>query len=167
MKQNSLQKTQNLIDEDRTVDLPIYSQIWQWLKHFPSGLAVGSKNPPHSSASAAAALISASFGCFYMMVNQHLTVLFKSWDEFVWMLGSWIPGSHNANKLFGEIGPYSGKETLLLFGWLCSWFCLHNLWKRKNIHFSFMFFWMAFFLVAATLMNWHPLFPYMPLMPTK
>lgn len=167
MNHDSPQRTQNLIDDSTTVNLPIYGRIWQWLKHFPAGLAVGAKKPPSHSGLAAAALISASFGCFYMMVNQHLTVLFKSWEDFVWMLGSWIPGSRTTDKLFGEIGPYSGKEALLLFGWLFSWFWLHSLWNRKDIKFSVVFFWLAFFLVAATLMNWHPLFPYMPLMPTK
>jgi hypothetical protein len=167
MTQNSPQRTQSLIDKNTTVDIPIYGRIWQWLKYFPQGLAVGAKNPPQGSGLAAAALISASFGCFYMMVNQHLTIVFKSWEEFVWMLGGWIPGSRTANKLFGELGPYSGKQTLLLLGWLNCWFLLHTLWSRKTIKFSTMFFWMAFLLVAATVMNWHPLFPYMPLMPNK
>lgn len=167
MTQNSPQRTQSLLDETTTDDAPIYGRIWQWLKHFPQGLAVGAKNPPQSSGLAAAALVSASFGCFYLMVNQHLTVIFKPWEEFVWKLGDWIPGSRTGNKLFGELGPYSGKQTLLLVGWLVSWFFLHRICDRQNIKFSTMFFWMTFFLVAATLMNWHPLFPYMPLMPNK
>jgi len=137
------------------------------LKNFPKGLAAGSQHPPSVSGPAAAALLSAGFGCFFMMVNQHLTVIFKAWDEKVWALGSWLPGSHNLNKLYGEIGSYSGKETLLLVGWLGSWLILHQVWKHRNIKSRTMFLWLFTFFLAATAMSWHPLFPYLPLVPPK
>lgn len=143
---------------------PIYGLIWRELKHFPKGLAAGSQNPPIGSGPAAAALISAGFGCFLMMVVHHLSDTSKAREKIVWALGSWIPGSRNESELWGNIGSYTGKETVLLLGWLVSWLLLHFLWKNKNIKSRTIFFWMFAFFVAATAMSWHPLFPYLPLM---
>ncbi|HAC64619.1 MAG TPA: hypothetical protein DCF68_14065 [Cyanothece sp. UBA12306] len=145
--------------------LPIYVRFWNQLKQFPRSLARGSQDPPTISGPAAAALVSAAFSCFLLMVNQHFCSLFKSWETIVWTLGSWIPGSHNSDPLYGEIGSYSGKETVMLIGWLVSWFILSKLWKNKQVPFSTIFFCLFTFIVAATVMNWHPLFPYLPLMP--
>lgn len=150
---------------DRARALPIYTRFWNQLKYFPKGLAAGSKSPPTVSGPAAAALISAAFSCFLLMVNQHLCSLFKGWEQIVWRMGDWIPGSRNPDPLYGEIGSYSGKETVMLVGWLVSWFVLSRVWKHKDIKFSTLFFCLFIFLVAATAMNWHPLFPYLPLMP--
>ncbi|WP_299490186.1 hypothetical protein [Acaryochloris sp. IP29b_bin.137] len=145
--------------------VPIYSKIWNQLKNFPQGLATGAQDPPTVSGPAAAALISAAFSCFLLMVNQHLTVIFKAWNDLVWDMGSWIPGSKNPDPLYGEIGSYSGKETIMLVSWLVSWLLLHQFWKNRQIQAGTMFFWILTFLVAATVMNWHPIFPYLPLMP--
>ena len=144
---------------------PLYGKIWQQLKLFPGNLANGSRKPPTVSGPAAAALLSAAFSCFALMFNQHLTVIFESWNETVWNLGGWIPGSRNPDPLYGEIGSYSGKETVMLIAWLSSWFVLSKLWQHRQIKFETILFWSFVFLVAATVMNWHPLFPYMPLMP--
>ena len=146
-------------------NLPIYVRFWNQLKQFPSGLAAGSKNPPTVSGPAASALVSAAFSCFLLMVNQHFCSIYKGWEKTVWTLGSWIPGSHNPDPIYGEIGSYSGKQTVMLIGWLVSWFILSKLWKNQQVPFSRVFFFMFTFLVAATVMNWHPLFPYLPLMP--
>lgn len=144
---------------------PLYGQIWAKIKHFPGKLAVGSQTPPTVSGPAAAALISAAFSCFLLMVNQHLTSIFKAWNEIIWNLGIWIPGSRNPDPLYGEIGSYSGKETVMLIGWLASWLILAQLWKNRQISTRTIFFCLFAFLMAATAMNWHPLFPYLPLMP--
>lgn len=145
--------------------LPAYVKIWNQFKRFPQVLSEGSQSPPKTSGSAAAALVSASFSCFLLMVNQHAASISKAWNEIVWTMGSWIPGSHNPDPIYGEIGSYSGKETVMLVGWLASWFLLSKLWKHQQIRFSAIFFCLFGFLVAATVMNWHPLFPYLPLMP--
>lgn len=144
--------------------VPLYGQIWKWLKHFPQGLAAGSQSAPTVSGPAAAALISAGFGCFLMMVTHHLSDTSKAREKIVWAIGSWIPGSHNSSELWGNIGSYTGKETMLLIGWLVSWPILHILWKNKNIKSRTIFFWLFTLLIAATAMSWHPLFPYLPLM---
>jgi hypothetical protein len=143
---------------------PLYTRIWQQLKNFPKGLATGSKTSPAVSGPAAAALISAGIGSFVMMVTHHLAETSKEREAIIWQLGSWIPGSHNSSKLWGNIGSYSGKETMLLVGWLVSWFILHFVWKNKNIKVRTIYFWMFILFVAATAMSWHPLFPYMPLL---
>ncbi len=144
---------------------PIYGKVWAQLKQFPKGLAAGAQESPLVSGPAAAALMSAAFSCFLLMVNQHITVVFKTWNDIVWTLGSWIPGSKNPDPLYGEIGSYSGKETIMLVGWLGSWLILHQLWKYRQIRARSMFLGLLTFLVAATVMNWHPIFPYLPLMP--
>jgi hypothetical protein len=144
---------------------PIYGKIWHSLKTFPSGLAKGSQHSPKVSGPAAAALISAGIGCVTMMVSHHFSDADKSKtvENFIWSVGSWIPGSHNPSRLWGNIGSYSGKETMLLIGWLVSWAILYLLWKDKQIKSRTIFFWMFLLFVAATAMSWHPLFPYLPL----
>lgn len=41
-------------------------------------------------------------------------------------LGSWMPGWYG-------IGPYAGKETAGLIGWLVSWAVLHVLLRRREL----------------------------------
>lgn len=142
---------------------PIYSRFWQSCKQFPSFLAAGSNHPPTVSGPAAAALISAAIGCFTMMVAHHFSDTNKNIEKMIWSLGSWIPGSHNPSKMWGNIGSYSGKETILLISWLVSWAILSLLWKNKKIKSRTIFFWLFALMVAATAMSWHPLFPYLPL----
>lgn len=143
---------------------PLYSLIWGKLKTFPNGLAQGYHQPPTVSGPAAAALVSAGFGCFLLMVVHHLSETSETIDQIILSIGSWIPGSRNPSEIWGNIGSYAGKETMLLLGWLVSWFVLHILWKEKNIKARTIFFWFFTLLVAATVMSWHPLFPYLPLM---
>lgn len=142
---------------------PLYTLIWNQLKRFPKILSAGSKTAPTTSGSAAAALISAAIGCFVMMVTHHLSDTSKAREKIVWAIGSWIPGSHNPSELWGNIGSYTGKETMLLIGWFISWAILYVLWRKKNIKSRTIFFWLFSLLIAATAMSWHPLFPYLPL----
>ncbi|WP_310489336.1 hypothetical protein [Chamaesiphon sp. VAR_69_metabat_338] len=141
----------------------MYPKIWDRLKHFPRSIAKGSHNPPATSGRAAAALISAGIGCFTMMVTHHLADTSKAREKFIWGLGKWIPGSDTGDKLWGNIGSYTGKETMLLVGWLVSWIILHNLLKHKQVKTRTIFLWAFGLLVAATAMSWHPMFPYLPL----
>ncbi|MFM6012270.1 MAG: hypothetical protein ACKO99_16755 [Dolichospermum sp.] len=142
---------------------PIYGRFWQSCKQFPRFLAAGSNYPPTVSGPAAAALISAAIGCFTMMMAHHFSDTNKNIETMLWSLGSWIPGSHNPSKMWGNIGSYSGKETILLISWLVSWAILSLLWKNKKIKSRTIFFWLFALMVAATAMSWHPLFPYLPL----
>lgn len=143
---------------------PIYTRIWETLKRFPKGLAQGSNNPPTGSGPAAAAIVSAGIGCFTMMVTHHLSETSEAIEQIVLFIGTWIPGSHNPDKMWGNIGVYAGKETMLLVGWLVSWPILYFVWRNKNVKSRTIFFWMFILLIAATVMSWHPLFAYLPLM---
>ena len=155
--------TRQLLRQNPADSEPFYGKFWSKLKRFPSGLSEGSETPPNVSGPAAAALISAAIGCFTMMVTHHLSDTSKDIEKIVWNLGTWIPGSKTGDELWGNIGSYTGKETMLLVGWLISWPILHTLWKNKNIKSRTIFVWMISVLVAATAMCWHPLFPYLPL----
>ena len=142
---------------------PIYTKIWVTLQQFPAGLARGSHRPPASSGAAAAALISAGIGCLMMMVTHHLAETSMSSEKFIWGLGKWIPGSDTGDRLWGSIGSYTGKETILLVGWLVSWMTLHTLLKHQHVKTQTIFSWSFGLIVAAAVMSWHPLFPYLPL----
>ena len=155
--------TRQLSSQNPADNEPFYGKFWSKLKQFPSGLAEGAETAPSVSGPAAAAVISAAIGCFTMMVTHHLSDTSKATEKIVWNLGTWIPGSKTDSELWGNIGSYTGKETMLLVGWLISWPILHTLWKNKNIKSRTIFFWMFGLLVAATAMCWHPLFPYLPL----
>lgn len=147
----------------KTIKATWYGELWAKFKSFPQGIATSQKNAPEISGPAAAALISASFSCFLMMFVHHLSDTSKATEKIVWMFGSWIPGSKNPDPMWGNIGSYTGKETFLLVGWLISWPILHWLWRKTQIKATHILLWMLSFLVAATAMSWHPLFPYLPL----
>ncbi len=141
----------------------MYPKIWNRLKHFPRSIAKGSNNPPATSGRAAAALISVGVGCFTMMVTHHLAEISTVADRFIGSLGSWIPGSATGDKLWGSIGSYAGKETMLLVAWLVSWLILHHLLKHQHVKTRTIFLWTFGLIVAATVMSWQPLFPYLSL----
>jgi hypothetical protein len=145
--------------------IPIYARIWQQIRQFPKGLAAGSNDAPATSGPAAAALISSSIGAFTMMVTHHLSDAdtSKATEKFVHSLGFWIPGSANPNPIEGNIGSYTGKETMLLVGWVVSWVILYLLLRNTQVRPRTIFFCTFVLLVASIAMCWHPLFPYLPL----
>ena len=98
-----------------------------------------------------------------MMVTHHFAETSLEIDVFIWGLGKWIPGSGDDNKLWGTLGSYAGKETILLVGWLVSWFVLQGLLKHKQVKTKTIFMWTFGLIVAATVMTWQPLFLYLPL----
>ena len=143
--------------------LPRYTQFWNWLKKFPAILATGANQPPQTSGVAAAAFISAAIGAVTMMVTHHAAETSTVRSQFIHRLGYWLPGSTNAAPGMGNIGSYSGKETMLLVGWLISWVILHYLLKYRQVRPKTIFFSTFSLFTAAIVMCWHPLFPYLPL----
>jgi hypothetical protein len=141
----------------------VLKKIWIWFNHFPRNFIQGSRQPPATSGSAAAALISVGIGCFAMMITHHFAETSRSIDGFIWTVGKWIPGSDTRDPLWGSLGSYAGKETMLLMGWLISWSILHILLKSKHVKTRTIFIWTFGLIVAATVMSWQPLFPYLPL----
>jgi len=100
-----------------------------------------------------AALLAAMIGLLTMALVNLGTEISKGFGTFVWDVGkAWVPGA-------AGIGPYSGKETFLLIGWLVSWVVLHfALRSRKDLDVRL---WVGIFLVgmlAATLLLWPPIY---------
>ncbi|MGK7945802.1 MAG: hypothetical protein AB4058_15175 [Microcystaceae cyanobacterium] len=144
---------------------PFYGQIWRNIKRFPQFLHQGNANPPQLSGEAAAAFLSASIGAIAMMIAHHLADADQSKviQKKLLILGSWIPGADNPDPLWGNIGNYTGKETVLLLAWLISWIILYVLLKDRQVKTVTLFVWMIGLMTLATAMCWHPLFPYLPL----
>jgi hypothetical protein len=143
--------------------LPFYAGIWNGLKRFPKGLYEGAETPPTTSGGAAAFLISGGIGAVAMMVAHHLSDTSKAREALLKTLGSWIPGSISTDPMWGNIGSYAGKETVMLMGWLGSLLILYPLLKKRDVKPRTVFFWLLSLYTLATAMSWHPLFPYLPL----
>jgi hypothetical protein len=143
--------------------LPLYTQLWNGLKRFPKGLHEGAKSPPSASGGAAAFLISGGIGATSMMVAHHLSDTSKEREAFLKNLGSWIPGSVSPDPLWGNIGSYAGKETVMLIAWLGSLAILYPLLRKRDVKPRILLFWLFGLYTLAAAMAWHPLFPYLPL----
>jgi len=77
--------------------------------------------------SAVAAFLSAMIGLLTMGIVHTATDASTSFSNWVLMVGKlWIPNAQG-------IGPYSGKETFLLLGWLLSWAVLHLLLRKRDM----------------------------------
>jgi hypothetical protein len=147
-----------------TLNLPIYSRIWNHLKQFPGILSRGSSQAPATTGMAAAALISGAIGAVMMMISHHLSDTNKSFEKLLHKtIGAWIPGAVNSNPMWGNIGSYAGKETIMLVSWLISWVVLHLWLKDQQVKPRTLFFWLIGLYTIATVMSWHPLFPYLPI----
>ena len=76
---------------------------------------------------AVAALMSAMIGILVMGTVNFGTVVSKDFTNWVLSVGkAWIPNAQG-------LGPYSGKETFLLMGWLGSWALLHLALRHRNL----------------------------------
>ena len=76
---------------------------------------------------AVAAFLSAMIGLLAMgivNVGTNASTAFNSWVHSVGKL--WIPNAQ-------DIGPYSGKETFMLLGWLLSWILLYMILRRRDV----------------------------------
>jgi hypothetical protein len=142
---------------------PLHVRFWTALRNFPGFLERGAANPPDTNGMAAAALIAPGIGALVMMLSHHFSEVSEATEKFVWSMGYWMPGSKTGDPIYGEIGSYSGKATFLLIGWLVSWVVLHFLLRDRNVKPGVIFGSMMLLFVAATVMAWHPIFPYLPL----
>ncbi len=71
------------------------------------------------------------------------------YTEVYLRIGSWMPQ-------YDRIGPYSGKETILLVVWLASWAILHLLLRKREMNVAP---WAIAFLIGiavAALLVWPP-----------
>jgi hypothetical protein len=66
-------------------------------------------------------------GLLTMGIVHTATDASASFSNWVLTVGKlWIPNAQG-------IGPYSGKETFLLIGWLLSWTVLHLLLRKRDM----------------------------------
>ena len=103
-----------------------------------------------ASGPAAAAFTSAMVGLLVMTVVNLGTEASEPFRDFILNIGKlWIPGAES-------IGPYSGKETVMLVAWLVTWAALHLILRKKEVD---LVRWGVLFLVGiglATTFIWPP-----------
>jgi hypothetical protein len=104
---------------------------------------------------AVAALMAAMLGMLTLALVNVVTTASPAFNTWVHDVGKlWMPGAQG-------IGPYSGKETLALIGWLGSWVILHRGLRKRDLEISR---WLIVFLVGvgiATTLIWPPVFEYL------
>lgn len=83
------------------------------------------------SGPAVAAMLSIGIGAFLMAIVVGLSDANKAFEsDVIHAIGKlWVPGA-------AGIGPYSGKFTVFLVGWLASWAVLHALLKKREVNLS-------------------------------
>lgn len=103
---------------------------------------------------AIAAFVSPVIG---LLVFSVVNALWEStrWDPLrdfsptLTQIGSWMPQ-------YEKIGPYAGKETILLVTWLASWLVLHFVLRKRDLKVAP---WAIAFVIGigiAALMLWTP-----------
>ncbi len=100
---------------------------------------------------AIAAYLSAMIGLLVLSLSALLSEISEPMKNWIHEVGKlWILGAEG-------IGPYSGKETLGLVGWLFSWLILNKVLRKKELSGGF---WLVIFLVGigiATTLIWPPI----------
>lgn len=101
---------------------------------------------------AQAAILSSMIGVLVLALVNLGTDISDVFKTAVHNIGKlWMPGAEG-------IGPYSGKETLAILGWLISWFILHAILRDKEWDNQVV---VAIFLMGiavATTLIWPPVF---------
>jgi hypothetical protein len=77
---------------------------------------------------AVAAILSIGIGGILMAIVVGISDANKAFEaDVIHALGKlWVPGAQG-------IGPYSGKFTVFLLGWLLSWAGLHVVFRRRDV----------------------------------
>lgn len=97
-----------------------------------------------------AAVVAASIGLLALGLVVVATELSERAKELVFDVGkAWIPNAEG-------IGPYSGKETFLLVGWLGSWLILHLALRNREVNTKAWFGAALVALLVATFLVWPP-----------
>lgn len=98
------------------------------------------------------AFMSSSIGLLAMSVVNIGTDANDGFKSLIHSLGKmWIPGADG-------IGPYSGKETVLLLFWAASWILLNYALKDRKTDVKRWFGASLVILGAATILMWPPIF---------
>lgn len=76
---------------------------------------------------AVAALMSAMIGLLLMGITHFTSDASSSFGQWLLSVGkAWIPNAQG-------LGPYSGKETFMLVGWLGSWGLMHFALRNRSV----------------------------------
>lgn len=104
---------------------------------------------------AVAALMAAMVGMLTLAAVNVFTTASPAFNTWIHNVGKlWMSGAQG-------IGPYAGKETLALVGWLGSWVILHLALRKRDLEVSR---WFVVFLVGvgvATTLIWPPVYEYL------
>jgi hypothetical protein len=114
-----------------------------------AGTRVGATRP---SGPAAAAVLSIGLGGLLMAIVVGLSDANKAFEsDVVHALGKlWVPGA-------AGIGPYSGKLTVFLVGWLVSWAVLHLLLRQRDVDLARWLISAGVLITLAMLLVWPPI----------
>jgi hypothetical protein len=81
----------------------------------------------HANGPSIAAFLAAAIGLLTLSVVQIVSHVSEAFNDAVFTLGkTWIPGADG-------IGPYAGKETLMLVVWLFAWAVLGFVLRRRQL----------------------------------
>lgn len=106
--------------------------------------------PPHANGASVAAFLAASLGLLTLGIAAFTSEMSSRFRDAVFEVGkAWIPNAE-------FIGPYSGKETLALVGWLGSWLLLHRVLRRRDLEVRRWLVVALVLLLVATLLVWPP-----------
>ncbi|MDH3312224.1 MAG: hypothetical protein OEM28_03640 [Nitrosopumilus sp.] len=108
------------------------------------------QKPDKKNGIAAAAMISSMIGILSLSVSHTLSVLSQESKLMIHEIGkAWIPGAD-------AIGPYSGKETIMLIGWGVSWIILHYALRNRDVKLSYYTIVFMIGVGIAILLVWTP-----------
>ena len=83
--------------------------------------------PKRPNGEAVAALMAAMIGILSLGLAQFGSQISSDFGSWLLSVGkAWIPNA-------AGLGPYSGKETFLLIGWLGSWAVLHLTLRHRSL----------------------------------
>jgi hypothetical protein len=104
------------------------------------------------SGPAAAAVLSIGIGGLLMAIVVGISDANKPFESnVVHALGKlWVPGA-------AGIGPYSGKFTFFLVGWLVSWAILHVLLREKDVDLAKWLITAGVLITLGMLLVWPPM----------
>jgi len=99
---------------------------------------------------AAAAMMAAMIGLLSLGISNLASTLSKDSKQIIHEFGkAWIPGAD-------AIGPYSGKESIMLLGWGISWLILYFVLRNRQVHLSKFTLIFIIGMALATLFVWSP-----------
>ncbi len=99
---------------------------------------------------AAAAMIASMIALLSLGISNIASALSKDLKLIIHEFGkAWIPGAD-------AIGPYSGKETIMLLMWGISWLVLYFVLRNRQVHLSKFTIIFIIGIAFATLFVWPP-----------